>query len=290
MSTPGESEPPLLICDRIAIQAGPDRKLVDDVSFSIGAGSVTALVGELGSGKTLVARAILDLLPPEISLASGSIKLEGEELTRCSHSRMANIRGSQIGMVFQEPMASLNPALKIGIQMTEALQHHLGMSASEARAEAQSMLYRVKIPEPEKCLAAYPHEFSGGMRQRIMIASVMLMKPRLLIADEPTTALDSLSQHNVLDLLCDLTRELGSAVLLITHDIGLVRRHASDIVVLRRGKLIESGSCKSVFERPQDFVHRAVDRQPSAIPDWNIGAAPEKRDTHHRSRAGIGRL
>jgi peptide/nickel transport system ATP-binding protein len=252
MSTAGSRERPLLICDRVAITAAGDRKLVENVSFSINPGTVTGLVGESGSGKTLLARAILNLLPPGISLTSGRILLAGEEVSQYSRARMTDIRGSQIGMIFQEPMVSLNPALKIGIQMTEALQHHFGTASHEARSLALSMLHRVKIPEPERCIASYPHEFSGGMRQRIMIASVMLMKPKLLIADEPSTALDTLSQRDVLELVCDLTKELGSAVLLITHDIGLVRRHASHIVVMRQGRLVESGHCESVFECPQD--------------------------------------
>jgi peptide/nickel transport system ATP-binding protein len=211
----------------------------------------------------MAARSILDLLPPGVRRMSGSIALEGRDLTSLTTREMRAVRGGEIGMVFQEPMVSLNPALKIGQQLAEGLKLHRKLADAEIRRLSLAMLARVKIADPERCLAAYPHEFSGGMRQRIMLASVLLLKPRLLIADEPTTALDTLSQREVLELMTELARDNGTAVLLITHDLGLVARYSERVIVLEKGKLVEAGTTPQVLGQP---AHPYTQRLVASVP------------------------
>ena len=232
--------------------------LLDDLSFELGAGECLAVVGESGSGKTLAARALMGLLPPGVVRGGGRIVLQGEDLSVASEAALRQLRGATMGMVFQEPMVSLNPAQRIGVQMEEGLKLHTPLDARSRRERCIQMLERVQIDEPERRLAAYPHEFSGGMRQRIMLASVMLLNPRLLIADEPTTALDTLSQREVLDLMVALARDQGTAVLLITHNLGLVARYAQRALVLRKGQLVESGTAKQVLQAPQTAYTQAL--------------------------------
>jgi peptide/nickel transport system ATP-binding protein len=198
------------------------RTLLEELSFEIGTGELVALVGESGSGKTLAARAILGLLPPGVRQSAGRIELEGRDLTQLSTLELRKVRGAQIGMVFQEPMVSLNPAITIEQQLAEGMRLHRQLPGAEIRRRSVAMLERVRIRDPLHCLKCYPHEFSGGMRQRIMLASVLLLQPKLLIADEPTTALDTLSQREVMELMVELAHDTGAAVLLITHDLGLV--------------------------------------------------------------------
>ncbi len=257
----------LLDVDRLRIQAAPrhgePRLLLEDLSFHIAPNEFLAIVGESGSGKTLAARAILDLLPAGVRRSAGGIRLQGQELTQLTVRQMRAIRGSQIGMVFQEPMASLNPALTIGRQLAEGLKLHRGLRDEQIRENCMAMLARVQIRDPERCLKSFPHEFSGGMRQRIMLASVLLLKPKLLIADEPTTALDTLSQREVLDLMVELARDSGVATLLITHDLGLVARYAERVVVLEKGRLVETGDTLQVLTRPaQAYTQRLVGSRP----------------------------
>jgi len=242
--------------------------VVDDVSFSVGAGEVVAVVGESGSGKTMVARSVLGLLPPGLVRVAGGIALSGEAIEDAPWHRLRKLRGGEIGMVFQEPMVSLNPALRIGAQMEEGLTiHRPGMGRAERRALCAEMLRRVGIEDAERCLLAFPHEFSGGMRQRMMLASVMMLKPRLLVADEPTTALDSLTQREVLDLMVGLTREMGTAVLLITHDLGVVARYSQRCVVLEKGRLVESGPTAQVIGAPRElYTRRLVEAIPRPHP------------------------
>jgi peptide/nickel transport system ATP-binding protein len=259
---------PLLAISNLRIEAAnrdgkPHLPLVENLSFSIKPGEFVALVGESGSGKTMAARSILDLLPPGVLRAHGSIKLEGRELTGLPPQKLRDIRGGVVGMVFQEPMASLNPALTICRQLEEGLKLHTKLSREEIHARCVEMLRRVQIPGPERCLAAYPHEFSGGMRQRIMLASVMLLKPKLLIADEPTTALDTLSQREVMELMVELARDNGVAVLLITHDLGLVARYAARVLVLEKGVVVESGVTRQVLGQPaHPYTRKLVDSLP----------------------------
>ena len=248
-------------------------RLVHDVSLEVGAGHIHAVVGESGSGKTLLARSILGLLPPGMRIAAGRIAFEGRDLARLAHAELRLIRGKSIGMVFQEPMVSLNPCIRIGEQMAEALRIHTRHSEQEIRRMSIAMLERIRLRDPVAALRAYPHEFSGGMRQRIMLASVLLMRPRLLIADEPTTALDALIQKEVLDIMVELTRELGTAVLLITHDLGLVGRYAQDVTVMRKGLVVEAGAVADVLAAPREAYTREL---LAAVP--KAGAAPASRE------------
>jgi len=241
---------PLLSIRGLTILAPGGRRLVDDISFDIQPGEVVALVGESGSGKTLAGRTILRLLPPQLEQTSGTVTFAGQDLARLPEGEVRSLRGRSIGMVFQEPMVSLNPAMRIGEQLCESLLLHEAISRKEAHARAAAMLQRVRIADPQGCMGSFPHQFSGGMRQRIMLASVMLVKPQLLIADEPTTALDSLSQREVMEIMAELTRTEGTAVLLITHDLGLVARYADRVVVLEKGRHVESGSAHDVLSRP----------------------------------------
>lgn len=244
-------------------RTGPHRTLLHDLSFQIQPGAFTAVVGESGSGKTLAARAILSLLPPGVHRVSGAIHFDGRNLATLSPRELRAIRGASIGMVFQEPMSSLNPALTVGRQLVEGLRLHSSLPVNECRRLACIMLERVRIHNPERCLNAYPHEFSGGMRQRIMLASVLLLKPRLLIADEPTTALDTLSQREVLELMTELTRNANIATLLITHDLGLVARYAEEVIVLERGHLRESGPTVQVLAEPaHPYTRRLLAARP----------------------------
>ena len=239
-------ETPLLDIRGLRVAAGA-AEILHGVDISLKRGRLAALVGESGSGKTMAARAILRLLPDGVRLTGGTITLDGEEIASASEKRMRSLRGPVAGMVFQEPMVSLNPAISVGAQMAEGLRQHTKLSRGEIRERAIAMLKRVRIADPEACLTAYPHQFSGGMRQRIMLASVMLLRPKLLVADEPTTALDTLSQREVLDLMVELAEDTGTAVLLITHNLGLVSRYTQDMIVLRNGEVVERGATRGII-------------------------------------------
>ena len=242
-----------------------DLMAVDGVSFEVAPGEVVALVGESGSGKTMVARAVLDLLPPPARIAAGSIALQGRNLTALGAKAMQKVRGARIGMIFQEPMVSLNPAMTVGAQMAEAMRLHTELSKSEIRRKSIEMLERVRIRDAEHCLEAYPHEFSGGMRQRIMLASVLLPRPGLLLADEPTTALDVLIQKEVLDIMMEVTRDLGTSVLLISHDLGLVAKYAARTLVMRNGLVVEQGVTREVLLSPRhDYTRALLEALPGA--------------------------
>jgi peptide/nickel transport system ATP-binding protein len=237
--------------------------VVTDVSFHIERGEFLAVVGESGSGKTVAARAILDLLPPGLRRVGGRIALEGQDLARLSPRQLRTLRGPSIGMVFQEPMVSLNPAISVGAQMAEGLMLHQRLAKAEVRRRCLDMLERVQIRDPEQTFDAFPHEFSGGMRQRIMLASVMLLRPKLLIADEPTTALDTLTQREVLDLMVELARDHGTSVMLITHNLGLVARYAQRAVVLQSGRVVEAGTTRQILAAPREaYTRQLVDALP----------------------------
>ncbi|MFE0753744.1 ABC transporter ATP-binding protein [Inquilinus sp. NPDC058860] len=259
---------PLLSVEHLTIRAGDGGPVVvDDLSFALPAGEMLALVGESGSGKTMAARAVLDLLPPPMQRIGGSVRFDGQDLAALPPKGLRKIRGARIGMVFQEPMVSLNPAMPIGRQMAEALKLHLRLDDAEIRRRSLAMLERIRIADPERCLSAYPHEFSGGMRQRIMLASVMLTKPALLIADEPTTALDTLVAREVLDLMVELTRENGTAVLMISHDLAMVARYARHVVVLQRGRAVDGGPTEQVLLSPRDdYTRKLLDALPKRGP------------------------
>jgi peptide/nickel transport system ATP-binding protein len=245
----------------VGLEHGPT--VVEDASLSIARGRILAVVGESGSGKTVVSRAVLDLLPSPLIRRSGRILFDGRDITTLEGAARRKVRGGQIGMVFQEPMVSLNPALSVGAQLVEGLMLHEKIGRAEARARALAMLARIRIDDPARCFGAWPHEFSGGMRQRIMLASVMLLKPRLLIADEPTTALDTLVQREVLELMVELARENDTAILLVSHDLGLVARYADDVVVMRGGRVIERGPTARILLDPQhDYTRNLLEAMP----------------------------
>jgi peptide/nickel transport system ATP-binding protein len=225
---------------------------VDGVSFSVEAGRTLAIVGESGCGKSVTSLSIMGLLPkPAGRIAGGSVRFEGRELTTLPERDLQDLRGNALAMIFQEPMSSLNPAFTIGEQIVETLLRHRPMSRAQASARALEMLRRVRIPAPEQRLHDYPHKLSGGMRQRAMIAIALACEPRLLIADEPTTALDVTIQAQILDLMRTLQRETGTAIVLITHDLGVVAEMADDVVVMYAGRVVEHAPVRAVFNEPQ---------------------------------------
>ena len=220
---------------------------VNGLSYKVDAGEALAIVGESGSGKSQSAFAVMGLLAPN-GKATGSATFEGREILNLPPKEMNRIRGDQITMIFQDPMTSLNPYLKVGPQMTEVLKLHKGMGGREARKECAQMLDAVRIPDAEARLNQYPHEFSGGMRQRIMVAMALLCKPKLLIADEPTTALDVTVQAQIMELLAEIRRDFGTAMILITHDLGIVADTCDRTLVMYGGRVMEEGPTEPLFE------------------------------------------
>jgi peptide/nickel transport system ATP-binding protein/oligopeptide transport system ATP-binding protein len=225
---------------------------IEDISFDLNAGEILGIVGESGSGKSVTALTIMGLLPqPPARIAAGSVRFAGEELTTASPNRMEKIRGAGISMVFQEPMTSLNPVFTIGEQIMETLRAHERMSASAQRERAIEMLDRVGIPSATERLNDYPHQLSGGQRQRVMIAMSLACRPKLLIPDEPTTALDVTIQAQVLDLLMDLRDELGMAIMIITHNMGVIAEVADRVLVMYAGRIVEQSPVADLFDAPQ---------------------------------------
>ena len=247
------------------------QRVVEGVSFDIRKGETLALVGESGSGKSVTAHSILRLLPyPIASHPAGSINYAGQDLLHMSEAKLRGIRGNRIAMVFQEPMTSLNPLHSIEKQINEVLRLHKGLSGKAATTRTLELLDLVGIPEPRKRLKAYPHELSGGQRQRVMIAMALANEPQLLIADEPTTALDVTVQLKILELLKDLQARLGMALLLISHDLNLVRRIAHRVCVMQRGKIVEQASCAELFRAPQHpYTQELLGAEPRGEPAAN---------------------
>ncbi|RVP87825.1 ATP-binding cassette domain-containing protein, partial [Sinorhizobium meliloti] len=241
----------LTVCGLSLEVARTGQQVVKSVSFDLAPGEIFGIVGESGSGKTLATRALISLLPPTIKVADGSVSYKGRDVLKMKENELRHLRGAEIGVVFQEPMTSLNPSMTIGRQLEEGLILHTKASAQERRSLILDMLKRVGIRDPEGALSSYPHEFSGGMRQRIMLASVMLLKPALLIADEPTTALDAVIQRDVMELMVELTRAEGTAILLISHDLPMVARYTSRIVVMEKGAIVEKGRTEDLLKAPQ---------------------------------------
>ncbi|MCV6903501.1 MAG: ABC transporter ATP-binding protein [Achromobacter xylosoxidans] len=244
------------------------REIVGGVSFEVAPGEMVGIVGESGSGKTQAARAIMGLTPPPLVVAGGSIRFEGIEVTQARPAELRKLRGARIGMVFQEPMTSLNPSMPIGRQLDEGLKlHRRDLSTAQRRERILEMLRRVGIRDPKAAIEAWPHEFSGGMRQRMMLASVMLLEPALLIADEHATALDAVVQGDVLELMVDRTREHNTAVRMISHDLPMVARYTERMVVMQHGKVLETGTTAGILERPQhSYTRKLLDAMPRRLP------------------------
>ncbi len=227
-------------------------KAVDGITYDVDEGETVAVVGESGCGKSVSALSILRLIPdPPGRVVGGHIKFMGQDLATLSDEEMRHVRGAKIAMVFQEPMTSLNPVLTIGLQITETLQQHLDLSREEADERAFELLEKVGISDARRRLKQYPHHLSGGMRQRVMIAMALSCNPKLIIADEPTTALDVTIQAQILELMKDLTRELGVALIVITHNLGVVARYADRVNVMYAGRIIESGTAEDIYHHPR---------------------------------------
>ena len=225
-------------------------KAVDNVSFTINQGETLALVGESGCGKSMTALSLLRLLPTPGKIVGGEVSLDGHDILRLPENEMRRIRGNDISMIFQEPMTALNPVLKIGEQIAEVVRLHQGVTAAEALEQAAALLTQVGISDPQRRLRDYPHQLSGGQRQRVVIAIALACDPKLLIADEPTTALDVTIQAQIMDLLLELKQQRRMAMLLITHDLGVVATNADKIAVMYAGQIVETGTVKRVFENP----------------------------------------
>ncbi len=270
---------------------------VDSVSFEVAAGRSVGIVGESGSGKSVTSLAIMGLLPKRGVDVAGSVTFDGEQLLGMSDDRRRALRGAEMAMVFQDPMSSLNPVVPIGVQVTEVLRRHRDMNKAEARDEAVDLLRRVGIPEAQRRLKDYPHQLSGGMRQRALIAIALACSPRLLVADEPTTALDVTIQAQILDLLRGLIADTGTALVLITHDLGVVAGMCDDVHVMYGGRLVESADRHELFARPEHpYTHgllasvprldsprgeplTPIPGSPTLTRPWTTGCAFEPRCT-----------
>ncbi len=252
---------PLLEVDGLQVSFGSgrsERRAVDGVSLTVHAGRTVALVGESGSGKSLTALAVLKLAPPGAQISAGTLRFDNVDLATRGDEQMRAIRGRRIGMVFQNPMSSLNPVLTIGHQIIEVLKRHLGLRGRAARDRAVELLKLVEMPDPVRRLRQYPHQLSGGMQQRAMIAMALAAGPDLLIADEPTTALDVTLQAQIMDLLARLQDELGMALVLISHDLGVVAETADEVNVMYAGKVVERGNARSIFHQAAHPYTRAL--------------------------------
>ncbi|WP_342539010.1 ABC transporter ATP-binding protein [Sporosarcina sp. FSL K6-1540] len=246
---------------------GGEVKAVRDVSFHINKSEILAIVGESGSGKSVTVQTIMGLLPTSVAdIKSGSIHYKGQNLLKLRKSELRKLKGSKISMIFQDPMTSLNPTMKIGSQIAEGLIIHQKISKQDAKAQAINMIKLVGIPNPEQRYDQYPHEFSGGMRQRVMIAIALACKPELLIADEPTTALDVTIQAQVLKLMIELKEKTDTAIILITHDLGVVAETAERVAVMYAGVIVETGTVHEIFEKPK---HPYTWGLMESIPDFN---------------------
>jgi oligopeptide/dipeptide ABC transporter ATP-binding protein len=248
-----------------------DVHAVDGISFDVERGKTLGIVGESGCGKSVTALSIMGLLAPNARIVDGTVTFDGRDLTRLSDRELEDVRGRQIGMVFQDPMTSLNPTLTIGLQLIETMRRHLDLSAGEAKKRAIELLEEVHIPNARQRLDDYPHRYSGGMRQRVMIAIALSCNPKLLIADEPTTALDVTVQAGILDLLEELREQHEMSMIIITHDMGVVAESADDIAVMYAGQIVEQASAEALFDRPEHPYTEAL-----------LGALPQLEDEHVR--------
>ncbi|MEO5324440.1 ABC transporter ATP-binding protein [Mesorhizobium sp. CC13] len=251
---------------------GDRRNAVEDVSFSVSQGEIVCVVGESGSGKSVTAQTIMGLMPKTFVRPQGAIMFNGEDLLQASLRRMRALRGAEIGMIFQEPMTALNPVHTIGAQIDEVLRTHLSLSPAERFARVVKAMEEVGLPDPQRLYHTYPHQLSGGQRQRVLIAAALILQPRLLIADEPTTALDVTTQAQILKQIRDLQRSRGMGVLFITHDIGVVAEIADRVVVMKSGKVVESGIASSILTAPEaDYTRMLI----AAVPTLEAARPPE---------------
>ncbi len=273
MSAVTDSTPILEVRDlSIALPPGGDRSTaVRNVSFTVGKGEILCLVGESGSGKSVIAQSVMGLLPKSLPVTSGQILLQGEDITHAPLHRLRALRATRMAMIFQEPMTALNPVMTCGDQIDEVLQQHSSLSAEQRRAKVLAIVREVLLPDPERMVASYPHQLSGGQRQRIMIAMALVLDPVLLIADEPTTALDVTTQAQILKLVLDLQHRHGAGVLFITHDFGVVAEVAHRVAVLRLGDMVEVGSKHEVLQRPQQAYTRMLIQ---AVPTLHLKERP----------------
>jgi len=261
----------------ILLPEGSDREYaVQGASLKLHAGETVCVVGESGSGKSLTARAVMGLLPaPHVRVGSGAINFNGEDVTKVSLERLRGIRGSEISMIFQEPMTALNPVMSIGDQVDEIFRYHVSMSKKERAEKAIKLMEDVNLPDPHQIINAYPHELSGGQRQRAMIAMALALGPKILIADEPTTALDVTTQAQILELIKNMQKRLDTGVLFITHDFGVVADIADRVVVMQEGQIVETGTTKQVLNKPQhDYTKSLI----AAIPKLNPRKARKRSD------------
>jgi len=243
-------------------------KAVDGVSLTLNAGETLGIVGESGCGKTMLALSLMRLIPANGQIAGGQVLFDGQDLLSLSEEAMREKRGRDIAMIFQEPMTSLNPVLRVGEQIAEAIRLHQHVSTGEALALSEKLLGEVGISEPERRVKDYPHQLSGGMRQRVMIAMAMSCHPKLLLADEPTTALDVTIQAQILNLISDLKEKNNMAVILITHDLGIVAEAAQKVAVMYAGKVVETANVEKLFARPlHPYTRGLIESRPSACPD-----------------------
>lgn len=253
----------------------PPTKIVEDISFSMEEGEILGIVGESGSGKTQTALSVMGLLGGHARMPRGEILFQGRDILKMPKEELWSIRGKEIGIVFQEPMTSLNPVMTIGEQVEESMGIHSPYSAQERKEKALAMMKNVELPNPELLYGKYPHQLSGGMRQRVMIAAALVMEPKLLIADEPTTALDVTIQAQILKLLQRINKEQGTAILFISHDLGVIRHLCSRVIVMNRGEAVEQGNVQDIFEHPSmEYTRRLL----AAIPN---------RRTSLRKRAAV---
>jgi peptide/nickel transport system ATP-binding protein len=282
----------------VALPSGGDRAYaVQEASFSISAGETLCIVGESGSGKSVMSLAVMGLLDKALKLESGQIKLLDESIATASQDRLRQLRGSVMAMVFQEPMTALNPVMTCGSQVLELVFKHTSLSASEAKAKVLAIFERVKLPEPERIFSSFPHQLSGGQRQRIVIAMAVILKPKLLIADEPTTALDVTTQKEILSLLKELRQEQGSAVLFITHDMGVVKEIADRVLVMNKGLVVEQGTKDDVLYAPKEAytkmllaaVPSMTPPPPRTINSRTVQIRGDKVDKTYTSRSWTGR-
>ncbi len=273
---------PLLTISQLNIVLeGRDLPLVNDINLTLNSGETLALVGESGAGKSLTAYAIAQLLPDNMR-ATGEIIFQGQTLSRLTPAQLRGLRGSAIGIVFQEPQSALNPLHRVGDQVAEVLRQHLGMTKASALKETIALFRQVELPHPEQLITRWPHQLSGGQRQRVLIAMAMACKPALLIADEPTTAIDATQQHQLMALLQKLQHQTGMAMVLISHDLALVRRYCQRVAVMADGQLIEQNTTEALFQNPQHKLSRAlIEGEPSGQPVPVAPHAPQVLKTEH---------